>query len=198
MRITPARSAATAIPTGIHHHLLLVFSTVSAATVLPGAASGARLSAEDTTEEATLTPLLAALPATLAPLLATLLATLAPLLAALPATLAPLLAMLLAALPTLLAALPAALAPLLTALPAALAADDPTLAALEAMSLAASLVSAQLTANAAVMARPPTAAAARVNLVFIVLFSPNMVWTGVLTTAAGQPSKQSTRAAQVR
>jgi hypothetical protein len=145
------------------------------------------LSAEDTTEEATLTPLLAALPATLAPLLA-----------ALPATLAPLLAMLLAALPTLLAALPAALAPLLTALPAALAADDPTLAALEAMSLAASLVSAQLTANAAVMARPPTAAAARVNLVFIVLFSPNMVWTGVLTTAAGQPSKLSTRTVQGR
>jgi hypothetical protein len=134
------------------------------------------LSAEDTTEEATLAPLLAALPATLAPLLA----------------------MLLAALPTLLAALPAALAPLLTALPAALAADDPTLAALEAISLAASLVSAQLTANAAVMARPPTAAAARVNLVFIVLFSPNMVWTGVLTTAAGQPSKQSTRTMQCR
>ena len=83
------------------------------------------------------------------------------------------LATLLAALPALLAALPAALAPLLTALPAALAADDPTLAALEAMSLAASLVSAQLTANAAVMARPPTAAAARVNLVFIVLVSPH-------------------------
>jgi hypothetical protein len=46
------------------------------------------LSTEDTALEATLAPLLAALPATLAPLLATLLAALPALLAALPATLA--------------------------------------------------------------------------------------------------------------
>ncbi|MGB3009825.1 MAG: hypothetical protein WBB54_00360 [Mycobacterium sp.] len=94
------------------------------------------MSTEDTTLEATLAPLLAALPATLAPLLAMLLAT---------------------------------LAPLLTALPAALAADEPALAALEAMSLALSWVSAQLTTTDVAMARPPTAAATRVIVVFIIL-----------------------------
>ena len=61
----------------------------------------------------------------------------------------------------------AALAPLLTALPAALAADEPMLEALDIASLVASLVAEQLTANAAAMARPPTPAAARAILVFI-------------------------------
>jgi hypothetical protein len=118
------------------------------------------LSTEDTALEATLAPLLAALPAALAPLLAALPATLAPLLAALPAALA-----------ALLATLPAALAPLLTALPAALAADEPMLEALEAISLVASWACEQLTVNAAVMAMPPAAAAARANVVFISLIS---------------------------
>lgn len=109
----------------------------------------------------------AALEAALAPLLTALLAALAPLLATLLAALAPLLMTLLAALPTLLAALPAALAALLAALPAALAADEPMLEALDMTSLVASLVAEQLTANAAAMARPPTPAAARAILVFI-------------------------------
>jgi hypothetical protein len=104
-----------------------------------------------------------ALEAALAPLLTTLLAPLAALLAALPAALAPLETALPAASAALLAALPAALAPLETALPAAPAADD----ALEAMSLVASLAWEQLTANAAAMARPLAAAAARAILVFI-------------------------------
>lgn len=111
---------------------------------------------EDTALEAALAPELTALEAPLAALLATLLAALAPLLAAL-----------LAALPMLLAALPAALAALLAALPAALAADDPMEEALDSASLVASLVAEQLTANAAAMARPPTPAAARAILVFI-------------------------------
>jgi hypothetical protein len=102
---------------------------------------------------------------------AALLATLAPLLTALPATLAPLLTALPATLAPLLAALPATLAPLLTTL----AAEEPTLAALEAMSLAASLVPAQLTAHAVAIARPPTAAAARLSLVVIVLLPYSMV-----------------------
>ena len=139
------------MPIGIHHHLKPDFSVVSV-IALPGAsftASGAPLSTDDTTLEAALAPLLAALPATLAPLLAMLPATLAPLLAALPATLA--------------------------ALPATLAAEDPTLAAPEATSLAASLVSAQPTATAAAIATPPNAAAARFNGVFIVLFSPPLL-----------------------
>ncbi|MEI6253896.1 MAG: hypothetical protein WCP30_13920, partial [Mycobacteriaceae bacterium] len=72
-----------------------------------------------------------------------------------------------AALAPLLATLLAALAPLLTALPAALAADEPMLEALDMASLVASLVAEQLTANAAAMARPPTPAAARAILVFI-------------------------------
>ena len=100
-----------------------------------------------------------------------LLATLAPLLAALPATLAPLLTALPATLAPLLTALPATLAPLLTTL----AAEEPTLAALEAMSLAASLVPAQPTAHAAAIASPPTAAAARFILVVIVLLLPSPV-----------------------
>ncbi|WP_396894588.1 hypothetical protein [Mycolicibacterium sp.] len=94
----------------------------------------------------------AALDAALAPLLTALLAPLATLLAALPAAPA-----------ALLAALPAAPAALLAALPAAPAADD----ALAAMSLVASVACEQLTANAAAMARPPAAAAARAILVFI-------------------------------
>jgi hypothetical protein len=102
---------------------------------------------------------------------AALLATLAPLLTALPAALAPLLAALPAALAPLLAALPATLAPLLTTL----AAEEPTLAALEAASWAASLVAAQLTANEAAIARPPTAAAARFSLVVIVLLPSPIV-----------------------
>jgi hypothetical protein len=108
-----------------------------------------------------------ALVAALAPLLTALLAALAPLLATLLAALAPLLATLLAALAPLLATLLAALAPLLTALPAALAADEPMLEALDMASLVASLVAEQLTASAAAMARPPTPAAARAILVFI-------------------------------
>jgi hypothetical protein len=151
------------------------------ASVASFAVSGARSSTDDTTLLAalaplltallaTLAPLLTALPATLAPLVATLLAALAPLLTALPATLAPLLAALPATLAPLLTALPATLA----ALPATLAAEDPTLAALEAMSLAASWVPAQLTAHAVAIARPPTAAAARLSLVVIVLL-PNLI-----------------------
>jgi hypothetical protein len=120
----------------------------------------AAAAAEDIALEAALAPLLTTLDAALAPLLATLEAALAPLLATLEAALAPLLA-------TLEAALPAALAPLLTALPAALAADEPMLEALDTTSLVASLVAEQLTANAAAMARPPTPAAARAILVFI-------------------------------
>jgi hypothetical protein len=113
---------------------------------------GVPLITEDTALLAALAPLLMALVAALAPLLMALVAALAPLLA----TLAPLLATLLAA-----------LAPLLTALPAALAADEPMLEALDMASLVASLVAEQLTANAAAMARPPTPAAARAILVFI-------------------------------
>jgi hypothetical protein len=130
------------------------------ASVASFAVSGARSSTDDTTLLAALAPLLTALPATLAPLLTALPATLAPLVAALLATLAP-----------LLAALPATLAPLLTTL----AAEEPTLAALEATSWAASLVAAQLTAHAAAIARPPTAAAARFSLVVIVLLPYPMV-----------------------
>jgi hypothetical protein len=152
------------------------------ASVASLAVSGARSSTEDTTLLATLAPLLTALLATLAPLLTALPATLAPLVAALLATLAPLLTALPAALAPLLAALPATLAPLLAALPATLApllttlaAEEPTLAALEATSWAASLVAAQLTANEAAIARPPTAAAARFSLVVIVLLPSPIV-----------------------
>jgi len=106
---------------------------------------GAPLSTEDTT-------LLAALPA---------------LLAALPAADAALLAAVPAALAALLAAVPAALAALLAALPAALAADEPTLEALDARSLAASWACEQPTTTAAAMARPLAAAAARDHVVFI-------------------------------
>jgi len=141
------------------------------ASVASLAVSGARSSTDDTTLLAALAPLLTALPATLAPLVAALLATLAPLLTALPATLAPLLAALPATLAPLLTALPATLAPLLTTL----AAEEPTLAALEAMSLAASWVPAQLTAHAVAIARPPTAAAARLSLVVIVLLPSPIV-----------------------
>ena len=77
--------------------------------------------------------------------------------------------MLLATLAPLLTALPAALAADEPALAAALAADEPALAALEAMSLALSWVSAQLTTTDVAMARPPTAAATRVIVVFIIL-----------------------------
>jgi hypothetical protein len=83
------------------------------------------------------------------------------------AALAPLLTALLAALAPLLTALLAALPALLAALPAALAADEPMLEALDTASLVASLAAEQLTANAAAMARPPAAAAARVIAVFI-------------------------------
>jgi hypothetical protein len=145
------------------------------------------LRTDDTTLEATLAPLLAALPATLAPLLAALPATLAPLLA----TLAPLLATLLATLPALLAALPAALAPLLTALPAALAAEEPALAALDAISLALSWVSAQLTTTDVAMARPPTAAATRVIVVFMVLITPHVGSTAARTPAGVNLAKSS-------
>ena len=104
---------------------------------------------------------------------------------------------LLAALPAadaaLLAAVPAALAALLAALPAALAADDPTLEALEARSLVASLVAEQLTANAAAMARPPAAAAARAIVEFIFFASPLVDSTACDASAAGQPNKPHRR-----
>ena len=51
--------------------------------------------------------------------------------------------------------------------PAALAADEPMLDALDSASFVASLVAEQLTAKAAAMARPPTPAAARAILVFM-------------------------------
>jgi hypothetical protein len=97
---------------------------------------GAPLSTEDTTLDAALPALLAALPAADA---------------------------------ALLAAVPAALAALLAALPAALAADEPALEALDAMSLAASLVCEQPTTNAAAIATPLAAAAARDHVVFMLL-----------------------------
>jgi hypothetical protein len=129
------------------------------------------LSTEDTALEATLPTLVAALLAALPALLA----ALPTLVAALLAALAPLVAALLAALPTLVAALLAALPALLAALPATLAAEEPTLEALETTSLAASLVWAQPTTQAAAIANPPTAAAARFNPVVIVLFSSDQV-----------------------
>ena len=89
----------------------------------------------------------------------------------------------------LLAAVPAALAALLAALPAALAADDPTLEALEARSLVASLVAEQLTANAAAMARPPAAAAARAIVVFIFFASPLVDSTVCDAAVAGKLNK---------
>jgi hypothetical protein len=127
----------------------------------------AAAAADDTALDAALAPLLTTLLAALAPLLTALLAPLAALPATLEAALAPLLATLLAALAPLLTALPAALPALEAALPAALAADEPMLEALDMTSLVASLVAEQLTANAAAMARPPTPAAARAILVFI-------------------------------
>jgi hypothetical protein len=104
---------------------------------------------------------------------------------------------LLAALPAadaaLLAAVPAALPALLAALPAALAADDPTLEALEARSLVASLVAEQLTANAAAMARPPAAAAARAIVVFIFLASPLVDSTACNASVGEKLSKSQDR-----
>jgi hypothetical protein len=123
---------------------------------------GVPLSTEDTTLEAALPALLAALPAAEAALLA-----------AVPAALA-----------ALLAAVPAALAALLAALPAALAADEPTLEALDARSLAASLVPEQLTTNAASMAMPLAAAAARAIVVFMIFGSPLVDSTECDTLAA--------------
>jgi hypothetical protein len=128
---------------------------------------GVPLSTDDTTLEAALPALLAALPAAEAALLA-----------AVPAALA-----------ALLAALPAALAAEDPALPAALAAEEPALTALEAMSLVASLVCAQLTTNAAAMARPLAAAPARASLVFIFFGSPLVVSTECDASAVRQPSK---------
>jgi len=132
---------------------------------------GAPLSTEDTTLEAALLALLAALPAALAALLA-----------AVPAALA-----------ALLAAVPAALAALLAALPAALAADEPMLDALETMSLVASLAWEQLTTKAVAMAMPLAAAAARANLVVIILGSPLIDSTECDTPVARQPSKCTVR-----
>jgi hypothetical protein len=100
---------------------------------------------------------------------------------ALLAPLAALLATLLAALAPLLIALLAALPALLAALPAALAADEPTLEALDMTSLVASWVAEQLTANAAAMARPPTPAAARAILVFIL--GVLLLWMTVTRTS---------------
>jgi hypothetical protein len=119
----------------------------------------------------------------------TLEAALPALLAALPAAEAALLAAVPAALAALEAAVPAALAALLAALPAALAADDPTLDALEARSLVASLVAEQLTANAAAMARPPAAAAARAIVVFIFFASPLVDSTVCDAAVAGELNK---------